>query len=514
MAHGMDRTNQGLSIVAASALLHVISVTVACGGTLAGEPDTSDGSADTGSGSYPETGAYDAGVHDAASEPTAEAASEASTVEAGMDGPVGIGFPGPPTCTPPSGATFTSSGSVTLAWPGGSPPDGGFIYYTTNGTNPSSGSEVYIAPITFGCSGATCPLTVDIRALASAPGFVDSDVENCTYTVNAPPGCLLSNPLFSPWSEPSDNDIPVSVTGDPGVTICYRTDGLLPTCDSTKNPATCTNGTVTYVSTSGIEVTGAGSAANDAVTDPATGQVTITALACETGFPACGCVNGACSATYTLQAAAPTMTAPAGGSTVPYLPGAGYDPTIGTATLSTTSDVQLWYTVGAPPATPPTCGTGIGPIPATGGGSSGLITSATGGVTFDENVTYQAIACKPGYLPSAVTTISYDVQLDPPSFSPPGGTYSGPQAVSVVDTANAGATGSEWTCVTTDGSAPHCSPTACSAGTQYVTGGGTVPVVFSSTSDDVDVSGAVLYAVACGAAYVESAEGTSGPYTL
>jgi hypothetical protein len=197
---------------------------------------------------------------------------------------------------------------------------------------------------------------------------------------------------------------------------------------------------VTFTSTSPIEVTGAGSATNDAITDPVTGQVTITALACAFGEGSCGLTP---EALYTLQAAAPTMTAPAGGTTVPYLSGSGYDPTIATATLSTTSDVQLWYTVGAPPATPPTCGTGIGPIPASGSASSGLITSATGGATFDENVTYQTIACKPGYLPSAVTTIAYDVQLNAPSFSPPGGTYAGPQAVSVVDTANAGATGTE-----------------------------------------------------------------------
>jgi hypothetical protein len=512
MAHGMDRTHR-ISIVTASALLYVTSLTTACGGAL---DRASDGGLDDGtsadSSPSPESAPYDAGLHDAASEPTAEAAPEASTMDASMDGPVVIMEPlPPPTCTPPSGATFTGSGSVTLGWPGGSPLAGGFISYTTNGTNPSSGSNVYSSPITFGCVGAACPLTEDIRAIVSVPGFVNSTVANCTYTVTAVPGCGVSDPVFTPPSELSDNDLPVSIVSDPGATICYRTDGTAPTCDNTANPAACGLGSVTFTSTSPIEVTGAGSATNDAITNPATGQVTITALACAFGEPSCGLPP---EAAYTLQAAAPTMTAPAGGTTVPYIPGGAHDPTIGTATLSTTSDVQLWYTIGAPPAAPPTCSTGIGPIPATGGASSGLVTSAAGGVAFDENVTYQTIACKPGYLPSAVTTIAYDVQLNAPSFSPPGGTYTGPQAVSVVDTANTGASGTEWTCVTTDGSAPHCSPTACSAGTQYVTDGGTVPVVFSSTSSDVDVSGAVLNAVACGASYVESAEGTSGAYTL
>jgi hypothetical protein len=374
---------------------------------------------------------------------------------------------------------------------------------------------VYVAPITFGCTGSACPLTENIRAVLSAPGYNDSDVVVCTYTVNAlVDGCFGGTPVFTPSSQAATNDFPVVITAPPGSTICYRADGQQPECDPTTSPASCGVGSVTYSGTSPIEVTGAGTATNDALTNPSTGQVTVNALDCETGRGICTCAGWGCAVTYTLQAAAPTMTAPAGGTTVLYNPAAGYAPTIETATLSSTSDVQLWYTVGAPPATPPTCDTGIGPIPAAGGGSSGLITSAAGGAAFDASVTYQTIACKPGYLPSAVTTISYDVQLNPPSFSPPGGTYAGPQAVSVVDTANAGATGSEWACVTTDGSAPHCSATACASGTQYVTGGGTVPVVFSSTSNDVNVSGAVLNAVACGATYVESAEGTSGPYTL
>jgi hypothetical protein len=173
MAGRGGRTQGNVLVVAAAVFACSGAAPIACGGTLASGHETADGGAETESGPLPESGPSEGGTHDdALFETGIEGAPEASTMDVGMDEPV-LGPTAPPTCSPPSGTSFTGNGSVTLSWPGGSPPPGGAIYYTTNGTNPNSGSTVYVAPITFGCTGSACPLTENIRAVLSAPGYND-----------------------------------------------------------------------------------------------------------------------------------------------------------------------------------------------------------------------------------------------------------------------------------------------------------------------------------------------------
>ncbi len=92
-----------------------------------------------------------------------------------------------PTFMPPTGTALNGPTNVTIVPPAGFPTTG-FIYYTTNGTNPNPNSLVYAGPIQVSQAET-------IRAYASAPGFQDSMIVAATYTV-APPsdaGCDLQN---------------------------------------------------------------------------------------------------------------------------------------------------------------------------------------------------------------------------------------------------------------------------------------------------------------------------------
>jgi len=50
------------------------------------------------------------------------------------------------------------------------------IYYTTNGSTPSTSSAIYAGPI-------TVTITTTIKAMAAGPGWTDSAVASSTYTI-------------------------------------------------------------------------------------------------------------------------------------------------------------------------------------------------------------------------------------------------------------------------------------------------------------------------------------------
>ena len=215
MTRRLGGNGRSFSILATASLAAALAcgsgAMVGCGSSSSNnnnQPDSggqTEGGTDSGGHADAEAGAGDSGGQDANQ-------TETSTNDAAMEAATALTAP---TCAPPTGATAQSSESVTLTATG--LPANGFIYYTTNGTNPNSGSTVYSAPITFGCQGNACPLTEDIRAIASAPGYLDSPVTNCSYTVTAATqGTVGEQTTFSPPAELSNNDIPVSITSDAG----------------------------------------------------------------------------------------------------------------------------------------------------------------------------------------------------------------------------------------------------------------------------------------------------------
>ena len=74
----------------------------------------------------------------------------------------------------PASGTVTSGTKVTLACS----TNGATIYYTTDGTTPSSSSTEYTAQITISA-------TTTIKAIAIKDGMNDSSVISATYTVSA-----------------------------------------------------------------------------------------------------------------------------------------------------------------------------------------------------------------------------------------------------------------------------------------------------------------------------------------
>ena len=329
----------------------------------------------------------------------------------------------------PAPGTYTSPQSVTI----GDATAGASIYYTINGTTPTTSSTKYGSPITVSA-------TETLQAIAVETGYTNSAVASVTYTIVVAPA--LPAPTFSP--APGTYTSPQSITiGDAtaGTTIYYTTNGTAPTTSSSVY-----NGPITVSATK-----------------------TLQAIAVETGY-----TNSAvASATYTI-AVAPTLPAPTFSPT----PGTYTSPqsvTIGDATAGTT----IYYTTNG--ATPTTSSTKYG-----------------GPITVSATETLQAIAVETGYTNSAVASATYTINplLPAPTFSPAPGTYTSPQSVTIGD-ATAGTT----IYYTTNGATPTTSST------KY---GGPITVSATETLQAIAVeTGYTNSAVASATYTISSSSGSS-----
>jgi hypothetical protein len=97
----------------------------------------------------------------------------------------------PTTAAPTFGVapgTYTSAQTVSLS----SSTSGASIYYTTNGTTPTSASTLYSAPINVSA-------TTTINAIATSNSAANSAVASATYTIQAAPTFTLT-PASNPWT--------------------------------------------------------------------------------------------------------------------------------------------------------------------------------------------------------------------------------------------------------------------------------------------------------------------------
>jgi hypothetical protein len=111
----------------------------------------------------------------------------------------------------PNGGTFSASQSVTIS----TATSSASIYYTLNGSTPTTASTVYTGPITIS-SNAT------IKAIATAPGYLQSSVSSATFT------------FTSNCSAPSAD----------GINVCSPTEGASVTSPVSINAAATVSGGV------------------------------------------------------------------------------------------------------------------------------------------------------------------------------------------------------------------------------------------------------------------------------
>jgi sugar lactone lactonase YvrE len=121
-----------------------------------------------------------------------------------------------PFLNPPPGAvtngTLVAIGTIT---------PGATIYFTTNGTTPTTGSPIYAGPLTFQGS-----LTVEAVGVES--GYNSSAIVSGSYSL-----AKAATPTFNPPIGPITNGTSIALAcSTPGSTIYYTLDGSTPTSNS------------------------------------------------------------------------------------------------------------------------------------------------------------------------------------------------------------------------------------------------------------------------------------------
>ena len=279
---------------------------------------------------------------------------------------------------------------------------GATIYYTTDGTTPTTSSAIYAGPITVSA-------TETLEAIAVKSGDTNSAVASASYTITpqSPPPTTVSTPTFTPPAGAYTSAQTVTISdATAGATIYYTTNGSTPTTSSAVY-----SGPITVNATETLEaIAGAPGDTNSA--------------------------PGRFGCPYTISSAPPTISTPT------FTPPAGAYTSAQSVTISdATSGATIYYTTdGSTPTT-----------------SSPVYASA---ITVSSTETLEAIAVKSGNTNSAVASAAYTITpqspppttVSTPTFTPPAGTYTSAQTVTISD-ATSGAT----IYYTTDGSAPTTS---------------------------------------------------------
>ena len=259
--------------------------------------------------------------------------------------------------------TYPGTQSVKLA----DATSGAVIYYTTNGTTPTSSSTKYTAAIAVAA-------TETVKAIAVASGYTNSAVASAAYTISK----VAATPTFSvaAGTYATTQSVKLADTTT-GAVIYYTINGTTPTSSSTKYTA----------------------AISVAATE------TVKAIAVATGY-----TNSAvASAAYTIskQAATPTFSVAA----------ATYPSTQVVKLADTTPGAVIYYTTN-------------GTTPTTGS------TKYTAAINVTDTEKIEAIAVAPGYTNSAVASAIYTIDkvVATPTLSVAAGVYTAKQTVTIKDT--------------------------------------------------------------------------------
>jgi hypothetical protein len=127
----------------------------------------------------------------------------------------------PPSAAPsfsPAGGTYTSTQTVTIS----TTTPSATIYYTTDGSAPTTSSLVQTKPITVAASQT-------IKAIAIATGHSSSPMNAAAYKITP----ILATPAFSPAAGTYTSTQTVTISSTmPSATIHYTTNGSKPTANS------------------------------------------------------------------------------------------------------------------------------------------------------------------------------------------------------------------------------------------------------------------------------------------
>jgi hypothetical protein len=365
----------------------------------------------------------------------------------------------------PAGGTYTSPQTVTIS----ATTQSAVIYYTTDGSTPTTSSAVY-------SGGITVAANETLRAIAQVPGDSPSSVSSATYTVNSSPASM---PTFSPVGGTySSAQTVIIVTTTPSATIHYTTDGSTPSTNSAVY-----SGPITVTATETLKAVAVAASTSPSSMNSAAYTIAPAASA-PTFSPAAGTYTSAQSISirsttpwakiyYTTDGSTPTT------SSAVYLAPitvAATETVRALAELSGGSPSSVSsadYTI-APPTAAPT----FSPAPGTYTSAktvtistttpsatiyyttNGVYAVYTGPVTVAATETVKAIAVATGDTASSVSSAAYTINpVVAPTFSPAGGTYTSTQSISIRST-------TPWAVIyyTTDGSTPTTSSAVYSGG--------------------------------------------------
>ena len=347
-----------------------------------------------------------------------------------------------PTFTP-AGGTYTSPQSVAIA----DATPGATIYYTTDGSTPTTASPAYGGAI-------LVTQTTTIQAMATAGGMTNSAVASATYAILQ----QVATPTFSPAAGTYTLSVTVTISDSTaGAAIHYTTDGSTPT---TASPVY--SGPILVTQTTTIQAMAAAGGMADSAVASATYTI-LQQVATPTFSPAAGTYTSSVIVTISDSTAGATIHYTTDGST----PTTSSPVYTGSITVAQTTTIKAMATAGgmansavasatytivqqvATPAFSPAAGTYTSSVTVTisdstagatiyytTDGSTPTTASPVyaGSVTVTQATTVKAMAAASGMTNSAVASAPYTIRVATPTFSPGGGTYSGPRSVSISDT--------------------------------------------------------------------------------
>lgn len=332
-----------------------------------------------------------------------------------------------PTFSPAPG-TYTSAQSVTVS----DTTPGATIYYTTDGTTPTTSSTKYTGAI-------TVSYTETINAIAVVSGLSNSTVASGVYTLNLP---LAQTPVISVASGTYTSIQTVKISDATlGAKIYYTTDGSTPTANSTPYKTALSVSTSETLNAIAIA---SGYAPSTVATATYTMNLTVApptfsvASGTFTTIQTVALTDTTPNSTiyYTTDGSTPTTSSTKYNAAIQVL-GTETINAIGTASGYANSPVaSATYTLNLPPAATPTISLGTGTytvsqpvtisdtttgatIYYTTDGSTPTTSSNvySGALTLKSSETLKAIASAIGYSPSAVAASSYTVNLMSPGFA-------------------------------------------------------------------------------------------------